>query len=118
LGYIARRKSIVRSRCRILFVAVAIAVAIVDALNVLIVDQYDARGQQGQRQGSAAGGTIGIRQVLAAADSGIPVIGGRVIVGGGNPPCRTTGVGTVPIAVMLYRKPNFDNSLTVVEWIV
>ncbi len=82
------------------------------------MDRYNARRRRGRRRGSAAGGTIGVRQVLAAADAGVPVVGGRVIVGGGDPPRGTTGAGTAPIPVVLDRKPDFDDSFTVAERIV
>ncbi len=65
--------------------------------------------------GLAFGKSLLLR-MLAGAEH--PVVRGAVIVGGGNLPCRTTGVKTALIPVVLDRKPDFDNSLTVAERIV
>ncbi len=51
-------------------------------------------------------------------DAGVPVVRGRVIVGSGNPPRGTTGAGTAHIPVLLDHKLDFDDLLTVAEWIV
>jgi hypothetical protein len=66
--------------------------------------------------GRSASGKSSLLRMLAGAER--PVVGGRVIVGGGDPPRGTSGAGTAPIPVVLDRKPDFDDSLTVAERIV